>query len=238
MTPERRAYILSYLSKAATGTAGNWIRISEHEFDDFGGRWFFEGCRCVYQHDEQWFTTKPGTRGWVVEGRVQLPWKIEAPRTGWQSPTYNYGFTTTTNSTITLTNSTITSHSITNEGKPSMEHHIKRDELIKVVSQNKEAYELVLKRAQALYRDEIEKKTELHVQGQLPVNQINVSDQNGTITIPSDMTETFDQQIRALELDARDVIILDDGDYQVFVNSQATNLTNLGAVTKRLEELP
>ena len=232
MTPERRAYILNYLSKAGTG---NWIRISEHEFDDFGGRWFFEGCRCVYQHDEQWFTTKPGTQGWIKEERVRLPWKIETPTIGWQPPAY----TASTNSAITLTNSTITSHSITNEGKPEMqEHHIDRAKLIEVVVENGKTYIEKYKKLKALYADEIEAKTQLHLEGKIPQQHIMVTDkQNSRIELPVDSSSKHDARLRALELDSRDVIVLSNEEYRKYVCDDDTNLALIEELIGKLEEL-
>lgn len=220
MEQTRRDYILKHLATPYHG--GYWIRISAPELFQFGGPEFFKPLCQVMYVDEKVFTTVPGTKGWTMREKTTLPWKIIPPSAGWKPQSqlwdeYHNG--------------------ITNEGKPQMEHHIDRSKLIEVVTANKEAYTLVRDRAMELYRAEIEKKTEEHVQGQIAVNGIQVVDKTGQITIPNDMSETFDQQLRALDLDSREVIVLDDGEYLVYVESQATNLANLGAVTKRLEEL-
>lgn len=218
LTIARRDYILRHLARNLPG--GTWVRISNNELLDFGGEKFFQGCRVTYQNDKSWFRKK-STSGFERDEDVlvNFPWKI-SHATGWSAPY----------PTPRIKN--------TDEGKTTVEHHIDRQKLIDTVKANQEAYDLVLKRAQALYRDEIEKKTEQHVQGQIAVNEINVRDKDGQITIPNDMSETFDKQLRALELDSRDVIILDDGEYQVYVEAQATNIANLGVTAKRLEELP
>ncbi len=191
-----------------------WIRLTDPELRLMGGPEHFAGCQIVSENVTCALTSQKAAQYHREGGKYRFAWKVIAPKDGWHPPS-----------------------TTTDEGKTRMEHHIDRSKLIEVVTQNKEAYDLVLKRAQALYRDEIEKKTEEHVQGLIPSNQIMVSDKNGQITVPTDMTDTFDKQLRALDLDSREVIILDDGEYLVYVESQATNLANLAAVTKRLEEL-
>ena len=237
LTVRRRDFILE---KLARPTSESWIRISSQEFNDFGGQRFFEGTDVQFMHDSGWFTTSE-SKGWDGPKRkVLLDVKIIVHGgKGWAPYRYSYTSTTSTNYTMTISTNTLMSGGQPPlEGKTEMEHHIDRSKLIEVVTQNKEGYDLVLKRAQALYRDEIEKKTEQHVQGQIGVGGIKVEDKDGTISIPTDMSETFDKKIRALELDSREVIILDDGEYASYVESMDTNIVTLGTVAKRLEELP
>jgi len=239
LTMRRRDYILRMLAR---DLPENWLRISSQEFNDFGGQAFFEGTDVVFMHDSGWFTTSE-SKGWDGPKRkVLLDVKIVVyGGKGWTPYRYSYTTTSTSSTNYTMTISTNTLMSGGQpplEGKTEMEHHIDRSKLIEVVTQNKEGYDLVLKRAQALYRDEIEKKTELHVQGQIGVGGIKVEDKDGTISIPTDMSDTFDKKIRALELDSREVIILDDGEYASYVESMDTNIVTLGTVARRLEELP
>lgn len=234
VTPERRQYILNHLAKP---DRNNWIRISEYEFDEFGGRSFFtSGVRCEYVHDSKWFTTNPGQRGWTQTERVQLPWKIHAPDGGWSPYQPYYTTTSVTSTTITLANTLVSGQP--QKGKQVREHHIDRERLVAQVNANKETYGQAYAKFKALYTDEVEALTQKHLDGLIGTNQIVVKDKDGNaITILADMSKTFDDQLRELELDSREVVILDHEEYGQFVEGYATNLKQVQATAEKLEEL-
>lgn|SRR5262245_13865987 len=200
-----------------------WIRLTSAEMRLMGGAQFFAGCE-VIQESKGW-TAGPatGAKSGREEGTYRFRYKVIAPSGGWvPGGTTHYG----------------TSQYTTDEGETSMqEHHISKDTLLERVRQNKEAYGLVLGRFQELYRAELEKKTEEHVQGKIPQNQIAVMDKNGAIQSVQDMSSEYDLMLEELELDARGVIILNHDDYCRLVLSSHLNLDFIAAQTKRLEEL-
>ena len=195
-------------------------------------------------HDGKWFQAS-AKNGFDPSPRrkVQLAIRIEVPVGGW-TPADNsyfrqYGYTTTTasNATITLTN-TIVSGSQPSKGKTVREHHINRETLLGVVRENQEKYAAAYTRFKALYADEVESLTQKHLDGLIPTNQIVVKDKdNNAITILTDMSKTFDDQLRELELDDREVVVLDHEEYGLFVEGYATNLKQVEETAKKLEEL-
>lgn len=238
MTPERRNYILEHLRKYQQD---NWIRISTIELHEFGGSGFFApGCKVEYINDKV-FTTQPGTRGWTKSERVQLPWRITAPPEGgwfpgWTPGGYYMTTTTSTNGTITLTNTLVSGKR--KEKETMREHHINRDTLLGVVRENKDRYATVYARFKALYADEIESLTQKHLDGKIAVNQITVKDKDGNgIIMLADMSSTYDDQLRELELDSREDVILDHEEYSQYVLSYATNFNQIEATARKLEEL-
>ena len=147
-----------------------------------------------------------------------------------------HGVTTSTNFTMTV-GSTIVSGQ-PSKGKTVREHHINRDTLLGVVRENKDRYATVYARFKALYADEIESLTQKHLDGQIPVNQITVKDKDGQgIQMLADMSSTYDDQLRELELDARDVVTLDHEEYSQFVLSYSTNFKQVEETARKLEEL-
>ena len=118
------------------------------------------------------------------------------------------------------------------------EHHISRDTLLGVVRENKDRYATVYRRFKALYADEVESLTQRHLDGLIGTNQIVVKDKDGNaITILADMTSTYDDQLRELELDSRDVVTLDHEEYMHFVLAYATNFKQVEETARKLEEL-
>lgn len=220
LTLHRRDYILRMLARRLQG--GNWIRISNNELLDFGGEKFFQGCKVEYMNDGGWFTKKVKS-GWDQDENVSvhLPWKITTPSGGGWTPPYP----------------TPRIKSITNEGKTPMEHHVDRQKLKEAVTNNQVAYEELRTRAQDLYRAEIEKKTEEHVQGKIAFNEIQVRDKTGQILLPPDQSLDFDRQHQVIEMDVRDVMILSDEEFDSYVEASWSNLEALATVLKRLEEL-
>jgi hypothetical protein len=219
LTLRRRDYILNMLARQMAG--GTWIRISAYELRDFGGKAFFEGCEVTYVHDNTWFTLRY-KNGHEIEDenrgtRVHLPWKIQTrdPQ-GWR-PEYH--------------------PRSTNEGKTQMEHHVDRQKLIETITANKDAHALLRGRAQELYRAEIEKKTEEHVQGRLAQNEIKVVDTAGPISLPPDQSKGFDDQLAVAELDTRDVMVLNDEEFDAYIHAQWSGLEALAKLVKRLEDL-
>ena len=223
LTNRRRDYILRML---ATDKPENWIRIAHQELVDFGGRAFFSGCEVTYQN-EKLFTTTLG-RGWDRSGEsVRLQYRVLIPGGGSWTPAGSQYYRTISNAL-----------SDTTEGKTRMEHHIDREKLIEVVTKNKETYELLQNHVKGLYRDEIEKKTEQHLSGEIPQNRIMALDKDGNkIDLPPDQSELYDRRIRALELDSRDVIVMDGSEYSRYVEDGDINLLAVAAIVKRLEEL-
>ena len=216
LTIHRRDYILRMLARRLQG--GNWIRISNNELLDFGGEAFFKGCRVEYVNDSSWFTKRVKS-GWDQDENVSvhLPWKITTPSGGGWTPENTH-----------------------HEGKTEMqEHHIDRERLIAQVNANKGAYELVYAKFQALYADELQAQSDRHLAGEIPANQIAVRDKDGsTMSMLTDMSLTFDQQVKELELDSREVVILNHEEYGQYVDGNATNLLQVAAAVKKLEELP
>lgn len=215
LTIGRRDYILRMLARQMKG--GTWIRISNNELLDFGGEAFFKGCRVDYVNDGGWFTKKVKS-GWDRDEAVSvhLPWKITAPSSGGWTPPHTH-----------------------DEGKPTMqEHHIDRERLIAVINSNKGSYELVYARFKELYAHELQTQTDRHMNGEIPSNQIAVKDKDGNaIGMLTDMSNTFDIQVKELELDSREIVILSHEEYGLYVDGNATNLMQVAAAVKKLEEL-
>ena len=215
MTPLRRQYILDHL--AAGGLKGNWIKLTNQEFTEFGGHHFFQGLDIEYIQEQH--TVEGGKKGRAqYEGGVyNFNWKLtDHGNQGWRSMHAHH------------------------EGKTEMqEHHIDRERLIAQVNANKGAYELVYAKFQALYADELQAQSDRHLAGEIPVNQIAVKDKDGVVMgMLADMSLTFDSQVKELELDSRDVVILSHEEYGQYVDGNATNLLQVAAAVKKLEELP
>jgi hypothetical protein len=245
LTMERREYILKMLGK---DKPENWIRISQQEFTDFGGYAFFMGCVVEYMN-EKVFATSPA-KGWGSgpSRKVRLPIRITSPGgKAWAPGGSPYYTTTTSSSSINITTNTIASadYRITNTGQHRMnaegnavEHHINREKLIEVVTDQKEDYLDVLSNARALYRDELQKKSEAHLEGKIPSNEIFVKDKDGNrITIPASNEELFNNRLQMLELDSRKTIVLQDTEYSAFVLSSDTNVVLLKQIVEKLEDL-
>lgn len=241
LTMERKAFILGHLAQGRK--TENWIRISAQELSDFGGEAFFAGCEVRYIDQESWFTTG-AAHGWGTgpQKRVRLNVKIIV-RGGqpWTpaSQYYRTYCTSTTSSNITLTlNSTFVGGQ-PSKGKTEMqEHHIDRSKLIEVVTENKQQYAEKFGRLKAMYTDEIEAASQRHLAGEIPQNQIMAKDKDGNrIDLPIDMSDSFDQHLKALELDSRDVIILNQEEYYQMVTATSSNLLQVEGLIKKLEEL-
>ena len=230
VTPRRRAYILEHLERG--GMKGNWIKLTNQEFVEFGGHDYFRGLTIEHiqeQHEVQ--------GGQVDSAVYNFSWKlIDRGNQGWR-PLYYMTTTATNSTTLTLTNTLVSGQP--SKGKQDMrEHHIDRDRLIAQVNANKGTYELAYAKFKALYTDEVEALTQKHLDGLIGTNQIVVKDKDGNaITILADMSKTFDDQLRELELDSRDVVILDHEEYGQFVEGYATNLKQVQATAEKLEEL-
>lgn len=233
LTLRRKEYILKMLAWERNN-GENWIRISEQELTDFGGRAFFSGCEVLYIN-ENIFTTSH-RRGWDREGeKVRLQYRILVPGGEPWTPAGSQYYLST--NTTTATNTTITLNT-TYEGKTPVEHHIDREKLIEVVTDNKEAYELIRDEAHILYRTQMERLTERHLAGEISTASLVVKDKDGNrIDLAADQSELHDRKLRALELDSREVVILDHGEYLVWVEDADTNLQASATILKRLEEL-
>lgn len=224
LTMARKAYILRHL--AVGNQPENWIRISEQELKDFGGASFFAGCFIEYPIGEGYFTTTD-KRGWEgPKRRVRLIVKIVVPGGQPWKPEQAYYDQYCVSTT-------------TNEGKPEMqEHHIGREKLIEVVTDNKQKYAEKFGELKALYTDEIESASQRHLAGEIPQNQIMAKDKDGNrIDLPINMSDSFDQHLRALELDSRDVIVLNQEEYYQMVAAKSSNLLQVEGLIEKLDEL-
>lgn len=217
LTIRRRDYILGHLAKDFKSE--NWIRIAYQEYVDFGGRDFFIGCRIDHLTDNSWYLTNAKGHWDGPQRKVQLNIKIIVPGGGPWTPHY-------TNAPL-------------HEGKQKMqEHHIKKEDLLRVIRENKERYATVYARFKALYADEVEALTHKHLDGLIPTSQIVVKDKDGAaMTMPIDMSETYDKQTRELELDSREVVILTHEEYGIYIESNATNIGQVDTSARKLEEL-
>jgi hypothetical protein len=229
MNPKRRAYIIEHLGKVIA--ADNWLRISEAEFDELGGREFFQGCRCEYVHDEKYFTTRVGQRGWTKEERIQLPWKIHAPVGGGWMPPRPF------NSPLDPVLAAEIINAI-NGTDITMEHHVNRQTLVAVVKEAKDEYETLYNSFLMLYSSKLRDRVEAHLDG-ANVNHLSLglSDTEGGIGILPDLSDQFDDMIQMLEMDVREVLELTEDEYQQFVDHRWDNTKMLEQTIGRLERL-
>jgi hypothetical protein len=236
MTPQRRAYILEHLGKNTPGD--NWIRIPTAEFDEFGGREFFQGCMVEYMRDGKYFTTRVGQRGWTKEERIQLPWKIHAPRGGWKP---NGGWAQYGEILVDPALDPQIANEIVNAINGTditMEHHVNRQTLVAVVKEAKDEYETLYNSFLMLYSSKLRDRVEAHLDG-ANVNHLSLglSDAEGGIGILPDLSDQFDNLIQMLEMDVRKVLELTEDEYQQFVDHRWDNTKMLKQTIGRLERL-
>ena len=244
MTPERRKYILDHLAKVTPGD--NWIRIQTIEFDELGGREFFLGCYAEYLRDEKYFTTRVGQRGWTKEERIQLPWKITAPRGGFHPnggwATYA-GYTTTTTGEIIvdpaldpqLANEIVNA---INEGN-TMEHHVNPAVIIDVLNAGQERYDDLYRRFKDLYTVKLRARVEAHLDG-ANINHLSLSlsDAEGNIGLLPNNSDRYEDMILAMELDVREEIVMTEGEFESFAEHKGVdNSKDLELAIARLERL-
>lgn len=242
LTTKRRDYILRQLARNLPNESA-WIRISEHEFRDFGAG-FFQGCTVTEVGDAGWFPAK-AMRGHSQEEedrgtQVRLPIKIVAPIGGWSPGVTAPASFTIASNTTTSSSQYYRTIEPTHEGKKNMqEHHIDRQELMNVISANKEAYEEAFTTYRDLYSGQLSRESDRHLRGEITASQIAVRDKdNNLLTMLLDMSSTFDDQLRELDLDSRETVILTHEEYGQYVNGDATNLKKFELGIQKLEELP
>jgi hypothetical protein len=234
---QRYDYILGYLAEE-TGSYDRWIKITDDEFRFLGGLQFFKGCTVL--PCDQWYTTRPGKNGFEERAEVFFKWKIIPPKEGWNSLTkapYGTTYGSTTANTIAVSINSTLNVPTTERENTMQEHHIPRERLIEVVTENKDEYEDKYSHLKALYTDEIESKTRKHLDGEIPQSQIMVTDKKGNkFELPVDMSDIYDIMLRELDLDSREVVILNDQDYGSMVENTSSNLRNIEQYIKMLEE--
>jgi hypothetical protein len=219
MLPSRRAYILDHLNLHQS--SNHWIKITDEEMKAFGGLNFFNGCEITSCNSP--CNTAPGVHGWIDQGRVQLHWKIAVVgRNGWR-PKDQYDMS------IDATP--------TNESEPEMhEHHIDRDTLTTVVIENKEDYIEAFRKCRNLYAERLAAKAAEHLAGKIPQNEVRVTKADGVrVDLPPDMTNRYDNHLRALQLDHRDVVILTHEEYRNYVEDTDSNKAQLDALIEAFE---
>jgi hypothetical protein len=235
MTPERRKYILEHLAKVTPND--NWIRIPTTEFDEFGGREFFQGCMVEYMRDEKYFTTRVGQRGWTKEERIQLPWKIHAPvGGGWKPPrpfNSNNNFVVTSNAAYFESNCTPT-----NETENTMEHHVNRAVILDVLDAGLERYKDLYERFRQLYAARLRLRVEAHLKGELSNTEIYPVDSQGVIPLLADESSHYEDMHLAMELDTREEIVMTEGEFESFAEHKGVdNSKDLELAIARLERL-
>jgi hypothetical protein len=236
MTPERRKYILEHLAKVTPND--NWIRIPTTEFDEFGGREFFQGCMVEYMRDEKYFTTRVGQRGWTKEERIQLPWKIHAPvGGGWKPPrpfNSNNNFVVTSNAAYFESNCTPT-----NETENTMEHHVNREEILEGLTEAKVKYQDLYTRFKDLYFGVATARLSAYVEGKIPhTSPVLPCDDKGVIGLYPEQSDRYDDMILAMQLDVRKVIEMTEGEFEAFAEHKGVdNSPTLTEAIERLERL-
>jgi hypothetical protein len=230
MTPERRKYILDHLAKVTPGD--NWIRIQTAEFDELGARDFFQGCWVEYLRDEKYFTTRVGQRGWTKEERIQLPWKITAPRGGWGGPPQR--FVVTSNAAYFESNCTPT-----NETENTMEHHVNREEILEGLTEAKVKYQDLYTRFKDLYFGVATARLSAYVEGKIPhTSPVLPCDDKGVIGLYPEQSDRYDDMILAMQLDVRKVIEMTEGEFEAFAEHKGVdNSPTLTEAIERLERL-
>ena len=216
MTPERRKYILDLLARTTSQTV-QWIRISQDELDSFGGSEFFQGCTFGWEHGK-YYNTTAGQKGWTKDEYVELPWKITAPRGGW-SPKYPHG-------------------NAINEGN-TMEHHVKREKIIEVLTEAKVEYQDLYTRFKDLYFGVATARLSAYIEGKIPhTSPVLPGDDKGVIGILPDESDHYDDMILAMQLDTREVIVMTEGEFESFAEHKGVdNSKDLELTIERLERL-
>jgi hypothetical protein len=216
MTPERRKYILDLLARATSKTV-QWIRISEDEFDSFGGSGFFQGCTYGWEHGK-YYNTTAGQKGWTKNEYVELPWKITAPHGGW-SPKYPHG-------------------NAINEGN-TMEHHVNREKIIEGLTEAKVKYQDLYTRFKDLYFGVATARLSAYVDGEIPhTSPILPCDDKGVIGLYPEQSDRYDDMILAMQLDVREVIEMTEGEFEAFAEHKGVdNSPTLTEAIERLERL-
>lgn len=174
--------------------------------------------------------------------------KIELTRKTWndtldqvrQGSTYYENYCTSVSSgAITINGNTTTATCMvaTHPEGTRMEHHIARERLIEVVTENMRRYVDRLAHLKELYEAELAEKLHAHMEGEISQNQIVVLDKMGCkFELPIDRSDIYDTMLRELDLDVREVIILDDQEYGSMVENTSSNLRSIEESIKMLEE--